>query len=78
MSHIALEILALEIFNLTSEVKFDLGDQSSFWSKVASLVEGFYRKILIWISIIALELWAFEIIHLTSEVKFDLGGQSSF
>ena len=26
-----------ENFNLTSEVKFDLGGQSSFWSKVAYL-----------------------------------------
>ena len=67
-----------EIFNLASEVKFDLGGQSSFGSKVVYLTKGLCRKEIVLISIIFSELWPFEIFNLASEVKFDLGGQSSF
>ena len=37
ISIIVSELLPFEIFNLASEVKFDLGGQSSFWSKVVYL-----------------------------------------
>ena len=75
---IAYELWEFEIFNLTSEVKFDLGGQSSFWSKVAHLTKEFCSKNFVLISMIAYELWEVEIFNLASEVKFDLGGQSSF
>ena len=67
-----------EIFNLAFEVKFDLGGQSPFWSKISYLTKGLCRKEIVLISIIVFELWPFEIFNLASEVKFDLGGQSSF
>ena len=35
-----------EILNLASEVNFDLGGQSLFWSKVAPLIKELYREIL--------------------------------
>ena len=65
ISIIAFELWVSEIFKSTLEVKFDLGGQSSFGSKVASLNEGYCRKILVLIFILAFELEAFE-------------GQSSF
>ena len=67
-----------EIFNLASEVKFDLGGQSSFGPKVAYLTKGLCRKEIVLISIIVSELGSFEMFNLASEIKFDLGGQSSF
>ena len=65
-----------EIFNLASEVNFDLGGQSLFWSKDAPLIKEFKSKNFVWISLIAIKLWMFEIFNLASEVNFDLGGQS--
>ena len=78
ISEIVFKLWIIEIFILASEVKFNLGGQSSFLSKVAYLTKGYCRKNLILISEIASELWMFEIFNLTSEVKFDLGGQSSW
>ena len=51
-----------EIFNLASEVKFDLGGQSSFGSKVVYLTKGLYTKEIVLISIKVSELWTFEIL----------------
>ena len=67
-----------EIFNLVSEVKFDLGGQSSFWSKVAYLTKELCRTEIVLICIIVSKLWSFEIFNLTSEVKLELGGLSTF
>ena len=78
ISIIVSKLWPFEIFNLASEVKFDLGGQSSFKSKVAYLTKGLCRKEIVLISIIVSELWPLEIFNLASEVKFDLGGQSLF
>ena len=71
-------VIRFKAFILASEVKFDLGSQSSFRSKVLYLTKGLFREEIVLISIIFSELWPFEIFNLASEVKFDLGGQSSF
>ena len=44
ISEIASELWKFEMFNLTSEVKFDLGGQSSFRSKVVHLAKGLCKK----------------------------------
>ena len=47
-----------EIFNLASEVKFDLGGQSSFAKKVAYLTKGLCRKEIVKIHVVK-KMWAF-------------------
>ena len=74
----ASELWTFQIFNLASEVKLDLGGQSSFWSKLVYWTKGLCKQKIVLISIIVPELWPFESVNLASEVKFDLRGQNSF
>ena len=74
----ASELRTFEIFNLASEVKFDLGGQKSSRQKLAYLTKGIYIKEIVLISNIVCKLWTFEIFSLASEVIFDLGGQRSY
>ena len=65
----ASELWTFQIFNLTSEVKFDLGGQKSSRQKITYLTKGLCIKEIILISNIISKLWTFEILSLASEVK---------
>ena len=71
----ASELWTFQIFNLASEVKFDLGGQKSSRQKIVYLTKELCIKEIVFISNIISKLWTFEIVDLASEVKFDLGGQ---
>ena len=73
----ASELWTFQIFNLASEVKFDLGGQKSSRQKIVYLTKELCIKEIVLISNIISKLWTFEIFSLASEVKFDLGGQRS-
>ena len=73
----ASELWTFQIFNLASEVKFDLGGQKSSRQKIVYLTKGLCLQEIVLISNIISKLWTFEMFSLASEVKFDLGGQKS-
>ena len=67
------QLWTFEIFNLASEVKFDLGGQKSSELKVAYLTKRLCIEEVVLISIRVSDLWTYEIFSLASEVKFGLG-----
>ena len=55
----ASELWTFQIFNLASEVKFDLGGQKSSWQKIVYLIKGLCIKEIVLISNIISKLWTF-------------------
>ena len=59
-----------KISNLAYEVKFDLGGQSSFWSKVEYLTKGLCRKEIVYLALtIKLKMSSIEVPYLQSYLQ---------